>query len=94
MYPGLDIIVSNRAYAELCIFVSNEFYYYWHYARLYVGPFEMWMRFQKCNFKIVLMTGIFRSSYDNALRSMSQNLPALVQVMAWSRQATSHNLNQ
>ena len=49
-------------------------------------------------FNLVLLTGIFRSSYDNALRWMPQDLTddksTLVQVMAWCRQATSHYLKQ
>ena len=47
-------------------------------------------------FNLVLLTGIFRSSHDNALQWMPQDLTddksTLVQVMAWCRQATSHYL--
>ena len=49
-------------------------------------------------FNPVLLIGIFRSSHDNALRWMPQDLTddksILVQVMAWCRQATSHYLSQ
>ena len=49
-------------------------------------------------FNLDLLTGIYRSSYDNALRWMSLDLTddksTLVQVMAWCRQATSHYLDQ
>ena len=49
-------------------------------------------------FNLVLLIGIFRSSHDNALRLMPQDLTygksTLVQVMAWCRQATSHYLSQ
>ena len=49
-------------------------------------------------FNLVLLTGIFRSSHDNALRWMPQDLTddksTLVQVMAWCRQTTSHYLSQ
>ena len=49
-------------------------------------------------FNLVLVTRIFRSSHDNALRWMPQGLTddksTLVQVMAWCRQATSHYLSQ
>ena len=49
-------------------------------------------------FILVLLIGIFRSSHDNALRWMPQDLTddqsTLVQVMAWCRQATSHYLSQ
>ena len=47
---------------------------------------------------LILLIGILRSSHDNALRWMPQDLTddklTLVQVMAWCRQATSHYLNQ
>ena len=49
-------------------------------------------------FNLVLLTDISRSSHDNALRWMPQDLTdaksTLVQVMAWCRQATSHYLSQ
>ena len=49
-------------------------------------------------FNLVLLIGIFRSSHDNALRWMPQDLTddksILVQVMAWCCQATSHYLSQ
>ena len=49
-------------------------------------------------FNLGLLTGIFRSSYDNALQWMPQVLTddksTLVPVMAWCRQATSHYLSQ
>ena len=48
-------------------------------------------------FNLVLLIGIFRSSHDNALRWMPQDITddksTLVQVMAWSRQAASHYLS-
>ena len=44
------------------------------------------------------LIGIFKSSYDNVLRWMPQDLiddkSTLVQVMVWCRQAPSHYLNQ
>ena len=49
-------------------------------------------------FNLVLLIGVFRSSYDNALRCMPRDLTddksTLVQVMAWCRQATSHFVSQ
>ena len=49
-------------------------------------------------FNIALLIGIFKSSYDNVLRWMPQDLiddkSTLLQVMAWCHQATSHYLNQ
>ena len=48
-------------------------------------------------FNLALLIGIFKSSYDNVLTWMPQDLTddksTLVQVMAWCRQATSHYLN-
>ena len=49
-------------------------------------------------FNLVLLIVIFRSSHDNALRWIPQDLTddksTLVQVMAWCRQAASHYLSQ
>ena len=49
-------------------------------------------------FNLVLLIGVFRSSDDNGLKWMSSDLTddksALVQVMVWCRQATSHYLSQ
>ena len=51
----------------------------------------------KCKFQSCLLIGILKSSYDNVLRRIPQNLTddksTLVPVMVWCRQATSHNLN-
>ena len=53
---------------------------------------------KKVTFNLVLLIGIFKSSHDNALWWMPQDLTndksTLVQVMAWCRQATSHYLSQ
>ena len=50
------------------------------------------------NFNLVLLIGIFRSSHDNVLQWMPQDLTddksRLVQLMAWCRQATSHYMSQ
>ena len=49
-------------------------------------------------FNLVLLIGIFRSSHDNALWWMPQDLTddksTLIKVMAWCCQATSHYLSQ
>ena len=49
-------------------------------------------------FNLVLLIGIFRSSHNNALWWMPQDITddksTLVQVMAWCRQATSHCVSQ
>ena len=47
---------------------------------------------------LVLLIGIFRSTHDNALRWVPQDLTddksTLVQVMAWCRRATGHYMSQ
>ena len=54
--------------------------------------------FKNLIFNLVLLIGILRSLYDNALRWMPQNITddksTLVQVKAWCRQAASHYLSQ
>ena len=49
-------------------------------------------------FNLDLLIGVFRSSFDNALQLMPQDITddksKLVQVMAWCCQATSHYLKQ
>ena len=54
--------------------------------------------FKNVIFNLALLIGIFRSSYDNVLRWMPQDITddksTLVQVLAWCRHATSHYLSQ
>ena len=54
--------------------------------------------FKTAIFNLVLLIGIFTSSNDNVLRWMPWHLTddksTLIQVMAWSPQATSHYLSQ
>ena len=49
-------------------------------------------------YNLVLLIGIFKSSYDNVLKwipkDLADNKSTLVQVMVWCFQATSHDLNQ
>ena len=56
------------------------------------------LRDKKVIFNLTLLIDIFKSSHDNVLKWMPQDLTddksTLVQVMAWCRQATSHCLNQ
>ena len=63
-----------------------------------LAPGRSGFNFKSAIFNLVLLSGIFRSSYDNARRRMSWDLPedksTLVHVMAWCRQATSHYLSQ
>ena len=63
-----------------------------------LAPGKSWCDFKNVIFNLALLIGIFKSSYDNVLRWMPQDLTddksTLVQVMAWCRQATSHYLNQ
>ena len=54
--------------------------------------------FKNVIFHLVLLIGLFRFSYGDALRWMPEKLKddksTLVQVMAWCHQATSHCLSQ
>ena len=54
--------------------------------------------FKNVIFNLPLLIGIFKSSYDNVLKWMPQDLTddksTLVQVIAWCRQASSHYLSQ
>ena len=58
---------------------------YWVSNSLVPGR-SIWMHFRNVIFNLVLLTGIFRSSYDDALRWISRNLSdnkwTLFQVMA------------
>ena len=65
---------------------------------LTLGPWEIWIWSSKYNF-LDLLIGIFRSSHDNALQWMPQDLnddksTLVVQVMTWCRQAPSQYLSQ
>ena len=68
----------------------------WNFNSL--APGRPGCHFKTAIFNLVLLIGIFTSSGDNALRWMpkdpTDDKSTLVQVMAWSRQATSHYLHQ
>ena len=54
-------------------------------------PGRSGFNFKSAIFNLVLLIGIFRSSYGNALKmswNLSKDKSTLVQVMAWCRQAT------
>ena len=64
---------------------------------------SLWAGRSECDsqnviFNLVLLIGIFRSTHDNAISWLPQDLTddklTLVQVMAWCCQATRHYLNQ
>ena len=61
-------------------------------------PRRLGCHFKTTIFNLVFLIGTFTSSKDNALRWMprdfTDNKSTLVQVMAWCRQAASHNLSQ
>ena len=61
-------------------------------------PGRSWCGFENVIFNLALLIDIFKSSYDNVLRWMPQNLTddksTLVQVKAWCHQATRHYLSQ
>ena len=61
-----------------------------------LAPGRSEFEYKNVIFNLVLLIGIFRSSHDNALWWMPQDLTdmsTLVQVMAWCHQATSHYLS-
>ena len=82
--------------------VAKKTRYQWRIDHLFsfnsLAPGRSWCDFKNVIFNLALLIGIFKSSYDNVLRWMPQNLTydksILVQVMAWCRQATSHYLDQ
>ena len=59
---------------------------------------RFWCDFKNSIFNLVLLIGVWRSLYDNALGWIPQNITddksTLVQVMAWCRQSTSHYPSQ
>ena len=63
-----------------------------------LAPGTFQFNFRKEIFKLTLVNGDWGISYEIAFRWMPQDLTddksALVQVMAWCRQATSHYLSQ
>ena len=68
-----------------------------HYINLLaLGRFGC--NFENLIFKLALLIGTFRGSFDKVLKWMNQDLTddksTLVQVMAWCHQATSHYLSQ
>ena len=63
-----------------------------------LAPGRSWCDLKNVIFSLALLIGIFKSSYDDILRWVTQGLThdksTLIQVMDWCRQATSHYLNQ
>ena len=63
-----------------------------------ISPCAIRIWFWECNFQSCLRVWTFRSPYDNTPRWMpwdrNSDKSTLVQVMAWSCQATRHYLNQ
>ena len=63
-----------------------------------LAPGRFQFSFRKVIFKLTLVNGDWGISYEIALKRMPEDLTddksTLVQVMAWCRQATRHNLSQ
>ena len=63
-----------------------------------LAPGGFGCNFKNSIFRVALLIGTFRASFDKVLGLMIQDLTddksTLVQVMAWCRQAKSHYLNQ
>ena len=72
-------------------------YYSWWLNCNSLSPRRSRGYFKNAVFNVILLTSTFRSSNDNAFgltpRGLTNNMSALVKVMAWCRQATSHYLN-
>ena len=70
----------------------------WYLIFNSLAPGKSGCDFKNGIFNLVVLIGVFRSSHDNALRWMPQDLTddksTLVQVMAWCHQATGHYLSQ
>ena len=71
---------------------------FWSFFRNSLAPGGFGCNFKTSLFKLALLIGTFRASFDKVLRWMMQDLTddesTLVQVMAWCHQATSHYLSQ
>ena len=63
-----------------------------------LAPGRSWCNIRNVIFNLALLIGVFKSSCENVLRWMPQDLTddesTLVQVIAWCRQATCHYLSQ
>ena len=81
----------------ICI-IDQYFRHHWGCIKTHWPLGDLNVILKNVNFNLALLIAIFKSSHDNVLRWMPQDLTdgysTLVQVMAWCRQATSHYLNQ
>ena len=99
---GCEVI--SQAVSHTVVFTVNSYSLFTSGHWVIIGsfnslaPWRSWCDFKNVIFNLALLIGIFKSSYDNVLRWMSQDLTddksTLVPVMAWCRQATSHYMNQ
>ena len=92
---SIEIRLVGRA-PGLCTWSSLCLEMAWHLKSS--APCWCQCDFKNVIFNLALLIGILKSSYDNILRWMPQDITGgkstLVQVMAWCCQATSHYLNQ
>ena len=95
----IDAWISNFMHGFLWNVISHPLQ--WQFSQTTINslvPGRSQCDLKTVIFNLALLIGIFKSSYDNVLRWMPQDLTddksTLVQVMAWCRQTTSHYLNQ
>ena len=91
----IDLAVTRHNYI---LAHWHNCWWYWYTCFNSLAPGKSGCDSKNGIFNLVLLIGIFRSSHDNALQWMPQDLTddksTLVQVMAWCHQATSHYLSQ
>ena len=89
-------MVPNIAAFKCTILNVHQYHYVSPFNLLVPGRFRR--NFRKVIFQLVLVIDGWRISCKTVLKWMPMDLtdgkPTLVQVMAWCRQATSHNLSQ
>ena len=94
-------LLQEPGHQQACYWPSyrvNEYYVFYSARVNSLAPGRSGFDSKNGIFNLVLLIGIFRSSHDNALQWMPQDVTddesTLVQVMAWCHQATSHYLSQ
>ena len=90
LYPNVEVLLgtgASKAVVKHRMMIDNS-----------LIPGRPRCHFKTAIFNLLLLSGIFTSSKDNALRwvpwDLADDRSTLVQVMAWCRQATSHYLSQ
>ena len=95
---SFDDVLKDTSFKELYGLLILILIIMW-FVPQHIGPQEIWLKFYKLiNFKLLSRINILSFSCEIVIRWMPQDLTddksALVQVMAWCCQATSHYLGQ